>query len=55
MASDCDANKMRLLVHSAKQVVAITNQDVTSLSGRSMKSVEVLENSSDGVAVAVDE
>lgn len=53
--SDCDAEKMRLLIHSAKQVVAITDQDVTCLPGRSMNSVVVLENTNGGVAVAVDE
>ena len=46
---------MRLLVHSAKQVVAVSENDVTFLSGRSMKSVDVLENINGGVAVAVDE
>jgi hypothetical protein len=46
---------MRLLVHSARQVVTITNDDVFCLSGTAMKNVEVLENSNDGVAVAVDE
>ena len=47
--------KMRLLVHSAKQVVAVSENDVTFLSGRSMKIVDVLENINGGVAVAVDE
>lgn len=47
--------KMRLLIHSARQVVTITNEDVFYLSGRAMKSVEVLQNSDDGVAVAIDE
>ncbi|KDR17207.1 probable imidazolonepropionase isoform X2 [Zootermopsis nevadensis] len=46
---------MRLLIHSAKQVVAITDQDVTCLPGRSMNSVVVLENTNGGVAVAVDD
>jgi hypothetical protein len=46
---------MRLLVHSAKQVVAITDRDVTCLYGGSMKSVQVLENIDGGVAIAVDE
>ncbi|PNF31642.1 putative imidazolonepropionase [Cryptotermes secundus] len=46
---------MRLLVHSARQVVTITNEDVFYLSGRAMKSVEVLQNNDDGVAVAIDE
>jgi hypothetical protein len=46
---------MRLLIHSARQVVTITNEDVSYLSGRAMKSVEVLENNNDGVAVAIDE
>jgi hypothetical protein len=46
---------MRLLIHSARQVVAITDQDVSYLSGQSMKNVHVLENSNGGVAVAVDE
>ena len=46
---------MRLLVHSAKQVVAVSNQDVTFLSGQSMGRVEILENRNGGVAVAVDE
>jgi len=45
---------MRLLIHSAKQVVAVTKKDVTFLSGQSMKSVDVLENFNGGVAVAVD-
>ena len=47
--------KMRLLIHSAKQVVAVSRKDVTFLSGQSMKSVDVLENINGGVAVAVDE
>ena len=47
--------KMRLLIHSAKQVVAVSRKDVTFLSGHSMKSVDVLENINGGVAVAVDE
>jgi hypothetical protein len=47
--------KMRLLVHSAKQVVTVTKNDVNFLSGQSMKSVDVLENDNGGVAVAVDE
>ncbi|XP_023709567.1 probable imidazolonepropionase isoform X2 [Cryptotermes secundus] len=46
---------MRLLVHSARQVVTITNEDVFYLSGRAMKSVEVLQNNDDGVAVAIDD
>jgi hypothetical protein len=46
---------MRLLIHSASQVVTITNEDVFYLSGRAMQSVEVLENNNDGVAVAVNE
>jgi hypothetical protein len=46
---------MRLLIHSAKQVVAVSKKDVTFLSGESMKCVDVLENINGGVAVAVDE
>jgi hypothetical protein len=45
---------MKLLIHSAKQVVTVSNKDVTFLSGQSMKSVDVLENNNGGVAVAVD-
>jgi VanZ family protein len=45
---------MRLLIHSAKQVVAVSNKNVTFLSGQSMKIVDVLENTNGGVAVAVD-
>ena len=47
--------KMRLLIHSAKQVVVVSKHDVTFLSGESMKSVDVLESVNGGVAVAVDE
>ena len=47
--------KMRLLIHSAKQVVVVVSKkDVTFLSGQSMRSVDVLENVNGGVAVAVD-
>jgi len=46
---------MRLLIHSAKQVVVLSEKDATFLSGRSMRSVDVLENTNGGVAVAVDE
>ena len=49
------AKKMRLLIHSAKQIVAVSKKEVTFLSGQSMKSVDVLENVNGGVAVAVDE
>ena len=47
--------KMRLLIHSARQVVVVCKKDVAFLSGQSMKSVDVLENINGGVAVAVDE
>ena len=46
---------MRLLIHSAKQVVVLSQKDVTFLSGRSMSSVDVLESTNGGVAVAVGE
>jgi hypothetical protein len=52
---EVDAEKMRLLIHSAKQVVTITSKDVSFLSGRTMKSVEVLENNNGSMAVAVGE
>jgi hypothetical protein len=55
LESEFCAKKMRLLIHSARQVVTITKEDVSYLSGQSMKSVEVLENNNDNVAIAIDE
>jgi len=46
---------MRLLIHSAKQVVVLSEKEVTLPSGRSMRSVDVLENTNGGIAVAVSE
>jgi hypothetical protein len=52
---ESDGKKMRLLIHSAKQVVAVSKNNVNFISGQSMRSVHVLENINGGVAVAVDE
>ena len=50
LEADSCSGKMKLLIHSAKQVVTITNQDVNVLSGPLMTHVHVLEND---IAIAV--
>ncbi|XP_069692895.1 probable imidazolonepropionase [Periplaneta americana] len=46
---------MRLLVHSARQVVAMTREDTAYLAGAAMDSVHVLQNTDGGLAIAVDD